>query len=109
MLRVPRHRGWSVQDLQRRLAELELMRGALLGVLRHRQEASVKITDKYLRQEKDTWDSPFAGRIASELLQRRAEVRRLRRALVAVLWEHKEDCGCVGCAALAPKRKRRAK
>lgn len=69
----------------------------------------MKITRELLRETKGTWGSPFAGEIARELLQRRAEVRRLRRALVAVLWEHKEDCGCVGCAALAPKRNRRAK
>lgn len=41
----------------------------------------MKITDRYLRDVSNTRDSPFAGEIASELLQRRREVRRLRRAM----------------------------
>ncbi len=74
----------------------------------------MKITNDDLRLiavSKSPYGQVDGADVADELLQRRAKVRRLRRAL----WEvrHRADYGhsvrLVIEAALAPKRKRRAK
>lgn len=72
----------------------------------------MKISDRELREHCRAFNNDaFPTHCIAELLQRRAEVRRLRRAL----WEvrHRADYGhsvrLVIEAALAPKRKRRAK
>lgn len=63
----------------------------------------MKLSDKELREIAANPNDEGAP-VCAELLTLRREVRRLRRALVAVTWEHKGDCLCVGCAALKPQR-----
>jgi hypothetical protein len=70
----------------------------------------VKITDSYLRSEKDTWDSPFAGQIAAELLHLRRALREIARA---VPW-CKSECRCskrmyIARAALSSKKSAKKK